>query len=594
MIDSEFDRIIRGENNYKNPKKGKWKIILIIIILVIITGAAVYGYYSYSQYKAAMPKIKFFEYLNKTNIEQITDISLLKGIKSKIDENSYTLNNNISISTGNESDILSKINAEINHYKDIEKDINKTDFIINNNEDEVIKVSQLGDSENIAVKSDEIVVKYVGSKIENLNKLFNNSEVQESESYAEKITFPNKKILDTYKEILNSKLLEEQFKIEKNVKLTEENNSIETTLYSLSFDKQEILQIITELQDTLINDDEFINCLITGNVAEQSDEEYGISGITPSDALNLASGYKIDASVDKVKEEIENNFIKIFEELNSIENLKFNFDIYVSDNKVIKEVINLEKIFELNLDFKNISENENTVKATLLFENKETGEKDGYSLSLNRKNNNVTTNFKLEVNLIEKRQINNKIIFEVNLEGNSSSKNINSNITITYSDTENEYVLKVNSKLEYSLKEKIEKIDSDNCLFLDEFDQETRKAVIESIYTKAVEVIGTKYVNILNPVEEVDEQRNQIIDIDGETEEEIAQKKQAAQTKLINAVTAEMEKAQNEGREYALIDLQGLEIEDSVVSVMVNENLAIIAVDGYTFYIDPNFNLTEE
>ena len=51
-----------------------------------------------------------------------------------------------------------------------------------------------------------------------------------------------------------------------------------------------------------------------------------------------------------------------------------------------------------------------------------------------------------------------------------------------------------------------EKIDSDNCLFLDEFDQETRKAVIESIYTKAVEVIGTKYVNILNPVEEVDEQ----------------------------------------------------------------------------------------
>ena len=593
MIDSEFDRIIRGENNYKNPKKGKLKIILIIILFVIITGAAVYGYYYYSQYKAAMPKIKFFEYLNKTNIEQITDTSLLKGIKAKIDENSYTLNNNISIFTGNEEDILSKINAEINHYRDIEKNINKTDIIINNNETEVIKLSQLGDGENIGIKSDEIVVKYVGSKIENLNKLFNNSEVQEENS-TEKITFPNKEILNTYKEILNSKLLEEQFKIEKNVKLTEGNTSIETTLYTLSFDKQEILQIITELQDTLINDDEFINCLITGTVEEQSNEEYEISGITSSDALNLASGYKINASVDKVKEEIENNFTKIFEELNSIENLKFNFDIYVSDNKVIKEVINLEEIFELNLDFKTLAENENYVKATLLFKDNETGNKNGCSISFKRKNNNVTTNFILEINLIEKNQINNKIIVEVDLEGNSSSKNINSNITITYSDTENEYVLKMNSKLEYSLKEKLEKLDSENCLFLDELDQETRNTVLESIYMKGMEIFSEKYSNIVNPIEVNNEQTNQIIDIDGETEEEIAQKKQAAQTKLINAVTAEMEKAQNEGREYTLMNLQGLEIEDSTVSVMVNENLAIIAVDGYTFYIDPNFNLTEE
>lgn len=595
MIDSEFDRVIRGENNYKTNKKGKWKIVLIIIILIIIAGGAVLGYSYYSGYKTAMPKIKFFEYINKTNIEQIIDISLLKSINDKMNEsNSYTLNNNISISTG-EEDVLSKINAKINYYKDNQKQLNKADIIINNDNDEVIKVTGLADNENIGIKSDEIVVKYIGSKFKNLNNLFNNLEVQENEeNLEEKIVFPNKEMLNVYKEILNSKLLDEQFRIEKNVKLTEGNSSVETTVYSLSFDKQEILQIITELQDTLINDDELINCLITGKIKEQSEEEIYFSGVSPTDALNLVSGYKIDVTADKVKEEIENNFTKLFEYLNGIENLKFNFDIYVNGSKVVKEVIKLENILELNLDFKTISENENYAKATLLLEDEETGDKNGCSLSLNRKNNNVTTNFISEICLIEKGQINNKIIFEVNLEGNSSSTNVNNNTTITYSDTESEYVLKINSKLEYALNEDIEKLNSENCLFLDELDAPTREAVLLSIATKAEEVFYNKFNSIINPMEEIYDQNSQIIDIDGETEEEIAQKKESAKNKLINAVKEEMKKAQEEEREYALIDLQELKIEGTTVSVMVNENMAVIAVDGFTFYIDPNFNLTEE
>ena len=131
MIDSEFDRVIRGENNYNTNKKGKWKIILIIIFLIIIAGGAVFGYSYYSEYKIAMPKIKFFEYINKTNIEQIVDMSILEGINKKMNESdSYTLNNNISLSTG-EEDVLSKMNGKINYYKDNQKQLNKADIIIN-------------------------------------------------------------------------------------------------------------------------------------------------------------------------------------------------------------------------------------------------------------------------------------------------------------------------------------------------------------------------------------------------------------------------------------------------------------------------------
>ena len=595
MIESEFDRVIRGENNnYGTNKKSKLKVIIAVIIFIILVGVSVWGYMSYSQYKIAMPKIKFFEYISKTNTEKLLDFSILEGIYSKMEQNSYTINNDISISVDGQESWLSNLNANINYYKDNEKNLNKADVIINNKDDEVIKLTGLADSKNIGIKSDEIVVKYIGSKFENLSKLFNKYATQEEQDDSkEKITLPNKDMLNVYKEILNSKLLDEQFSIEKNVRLTEGNSSIEATLYELSFDKQEILQILTELQDTLINHDELINCLITGNVEEQLETEENIySGITPTDALNLVTGYKINASKDDVKQEIENNFTKIYETLNSIENLNFKFDIYVSNSKVVKEAIIFENLLELNIDFQNTSENENSLKATILFENQEEQSKDGVSITFNRKNNNVTTDFVLEMCLIQNGQINNKVIAEIKLEGNSSSTNVNNNLKITYSDTENEYTLKVKSKLEYGLNIEIEELNSENCLFLDELDDSTREIVINSVYEKGNEVINNKINSIFNPEE--NNQNNEIVDIDGESEEEKAEKKQSAKTKLVDAVREEMQKAQDEEREYTLANLQDLKIENSIVSVMVNENLAIVAIDGFTFYIDPNFNLTEE
>ena len=64
--------------------------------------------------------------------------------------------------------------------------------------------------------------------------------------------------------------------------------------------------------------------------------------------------------------------------------------------------------------------------------------------------------------------------------------------------------------------------------------------------------------------------------------------------KLVNAISKEMGMAEEENREYILTDLQNLEIEGSTVSVIIGENIAIVAVDGYTFYIDSNFVLTTE
>ena len=55
-----------------------------------------------------------------------------------------------------------------------------------------------------------------------------------------------------------------------------------------------------------------------------------------------------------------------------------------------------------------------------------------------------------------------------------------------------------------------------------------------------------------------------------------------------------MAEVQNRGEVFTLNNLVGLQIEGYNVSCSVNGNIATIVVNGYTFYIDSDFNLTEE
>lgn len=600
MINSDFDRVIRGENNYNiNKKKGKFKIIILIFILIILIAGALLGYSYYSKYQAALPRMKFFEYVSNTNIEKLMDTSIIEGISKKISESSYTINNDISIQSNQEENDMQNLNIDLDISKDIQKDINMVNICINNGENELIEFSGIKDKENVGIKSDEIVVKYIGSKITNLGRLANriygtrlNVEMDNDDNIQrQKIKISNEEFFYSYKQIIASKLSDEQFKIEKNVKLTQNNSSIDATLYQLSFNKEEVLSIITELKDNLIKDDDLINSFINGQEGTQNELED--IEIDAKDIIDLLFGYKIDSNIEKVKEEIENNFTKIFETLNSIDNLNFRFDIYVSNSKVIKQVIALENLLEINLDYETKSENENYAKATFLLNEQETENKNGFSLSLNRLNNNVTTSIQVELSIIENMQINNKYKLEMKLEGNESSNVINNDTKITILNTENEYVTNINSKLEYVKNDKIEELNPENCLFLDELDDQTLSDVVNAVSQKAVEVFFNKINEFSNPIEVEENDVGNLVNIDGE-EQHNEEEKNIAKNKLIDAIKAEMLKAREENREYVIADLQGLEIEDSVVSVIVSENLAIVAIDGYTFYISPDFELTEE
>ena len=62
---------------------------------------------------------------------------------------------------------------------------------------------------------------------------------------------------------------------------------------------------------------------------------------------------------------------------------------------------------------------------------------------------------------------------------------------------------------------------------------------------------------------------------------------------LVNTVSIMMGEAQGNNETFTLANLNDLKIDGHNVSSIVNANLAIITIDGYTFNIDAEFNLSD-
>lgn len=597
MINSDFDTIIRNDNTFKGNKKSKLKIIIIIFIILILISGCALGYFYYSQYKAKLPKMKFFEYVSDSNLDKIFDTNLTKSILNKISTTSCTSESNLSLNSTNEELNSSKLNIDLNYSKNEDK-LSKTELIFNKSEDELIKYTLINDTKNIGVKSDDIVIKYVGSKIENLDSLkkkimaIENNVEEETINNGTNIEIPNKVVFNKYKDLVNSKLLDDKFSIEDNVLLTQNGTSIETTLYELSLSKEDVLQIFTELKNQLLNDDEFIGCFITGK--ESADQ-------SSTNILKLINGYKADFTFEQAKEYIEKNFSKEYDNITGLDNFIFKFDIYVNGDKVVKKSINCGEYLEIELENEVKSENENYAKITIISKD-DNDKKNGVSFSINRLDNNVSTIINSELSIIQDMEINNKVTVNMTLEGNENSTNLNNKLSLTFTNTDTQISANLNTKVEFGFNEPIESLNNENCLFLDELDNETLKEVIDQIENKTNEVMKEKFEKIYE--DELEEpSSSSLLNMDNiannamqnttenTNEEEL---KEEAKQKLITAISNAMGEAEANNREYALTDLQNLQIEGSTLSVMVGENMAVIALDGYTFYIDPNFVLTTE
>lgn len=420
----------------------------------------------------------------------------------------------------------------------------------------------------------------------------------------------------------DDELLEQLIEEPKNSLQTEENNSQE------NLNNEENME-----NDTISESNDGENQNSEENISEtneQNNEEFETTeriSLDPVSSENIENeedlaieilkiifGKKANITLDDFKNTID-------ELINRIDNLEGNgiiFNIYASELGTEKINIILPNESSFDIEFKNQSDSGAYLKVTYLYKGdnnifaflkensknvysqenplivEETEEIDssknsGYSIEINRSNQEASNRVKLTFSFINSEEINKKISLETNLEGNENSKNLKLDNIMIFTTENGETTITSESNIKFKNIEDIENINQENTLFLEDLSQEdydiTVKAIkdkISQVYNEKKEKFNFLDANIGNSVIE-----QNLEESSSEDNKNIV--KEALQ-KRIDELRNE---AIANGVEFNLQSLENLQIDGYEVASTINENMAVVVIDIYTFNIDKDFNITE-
>ena len=330
--------------------------------------------------------------------------------------------------------------------------------------------------------------------------------------------------------------------------------------------------------------------------------------------LKIIFGKKANITLDDFKNTID-------ELINRIDNLEGNgiiFNIYASELGTEKINIILPNESSFDIEFKNQSDSGAYLKVTYLYKGdnnifaflkensknvysqenplivEETEEIDssknsGYSIEINRSNQEASNRVKLTFSFINSEEINKKISLETNLEGNENSKNLKLDNIMIFTTENGETTITSESNIKFKNIEDIENINQENTLFLEDLSPEDYDITVQAIKDKISQVYNEKKekfnfldANIGNSVIE-----QNLEESSSEDNKNIV--KEALQ-KRIDELRNE---AIANGVEFNLQSLENLQIDGYEVASTINENMAVVVIDIYTFNIDKDFNITE-
>lgn len=569
---NSIDDMLKNQLPPKKKSGAKVIIIILIFLLILAAVAAVFVYMYFMQKNQITPKQYFLQYVGKGNLDNVLNLEKMEGFYDRLQNESAEAQTEITanISSGlieNEIDI-SELKLEIDSKNDPNKVKNSSDVLLTYKGNEVVSLNVLSDKENIGIFSEDIIVKYIGSKYSNLLDLIGKISGEETDIESLTTTFDleqlsdiqlempkfSNNILDKYGEIINQKIPVEQF-VSKPITLERSTEKINVTEYSVSINESQAIEVLDLLLQTLENDDELLNAIFDG---------FGAS----SELLK-----------ENLKSEIE-VFINSLYENTPDDTRVYTIKVYGANNITYKVALDFNNEYTVDIDY-SYGEDVNEVEITVL----EVETQTGFSIDIVKTSSDFSENLDLTVNIINDSEIVGKINLNYDLvvSGNSYTLKckIDANFMIFSAG------LQLNSDVNFK-QVQIENLTEDNCLFLDELDKDTLDDIIQAIAAKATEVINNNLKSQGIKTEEEEEgpaERAAVINTEA--------LKETAKTKLINAISEAMGKAQEEGKTFGLIDLTTLEIPDSSFTVSLDGDIAILNIDGFEFKLNSDFQLYE-
>ena len=589
MANSIIDDMLKNQVPNQGKKKGsKFLLVLVLLLVIAIIGGLVYILVMKTRNKMT-PKDAFITYLGKGNVSTVFNLEKLDKLNYRTQSESSTSTTEI---TGNLSSAmldadfdLSELKVKVESKNNPNDGKNSSDVVVTYKDNEILSWSTLGNSEDIGIIINDVIIKYIGSSYSNLGDILNRLSGDNSFSGTldlamlkdTKITLPqlSNEMFLKYIDIINQKVPDTAF-TSKSITLNRASGNVDVTEYTMSIKESQALEIIDLALQNLENDDVLLDMLLSA-----------FPGATGQEKEIIKAGIEL--------------YINSMYETAPDDSRVYTIKVYGANDLTYRVSLNFYGESSIDIDY-DYTENNNGITITYL----EAETQSGYSIDIAKSVSDVSEKLKLAFNLIQESEIVGKISFTSDLVNSGNSYTLKDSIGLNYSSIIN-VTLQTNSQISFREVE-IEDLTGDNCIYLDELDKDTFDDIMSAVEARTAEVINENLISqgenaIIDmperptkPTEE-DVQNNPP---EGDTQDtppvetiDVEDLKENAKNKIITYVSEAMAVAQSEEREYTLNDLLELEIPDSTFSVSIEDGVAILNIDGFEFKLNSEFQLYE-
>ena len=279
MANSVIDYVQNGGSPNKSGKKGLKVVIFLMLFLLIILLVAFGVLIYFKKQNKVTTKDLFIQYLGKSNFSSVLNLEKFNDLTEKLESEDSETNTEISAEVSDTLQLtddfdISDFLIQIDSKKKPDENKLFANSIIKYKDDDIIDFQVLSQDEKLAVISEEILIKYIGSKYSDLDRVI--SEFLSSEDTNAKLDFDfsllkNSKlkvpeipieILKKYSDVISQKIPETAFST-KNVTLERDSGSINVTEYAMTINEELGIELLDQLLKTFETDDDLLDLLLS-------------------------------------------------------------------------------------------------------------------------------------------------------------------------------------------------------------------------------------------------------------------------------------------------------------------------------------------
>lgn len=470
---------------------GRKKRILIItlsiitVLILIIGGVLIYLNCATDTFKSTQEL--FYKYLYQNgDIADVFDTNLLDRYYQKIENNAYNGKGELTIKTGNTDgtesdtkqfdDFINKTKIEYNTKSNLTEKKAETEAKIIYDNKEQFKMNFARNDNNYAVKSDEVVYKYLLLRnenlrevytklgIENIDKIPNQFEKIDYNIYKDMKPEDKGRILSTYQNVLNKEILSNHYTKQK-IPMQINGKEMKGNVYTLTLTEEELSSLKIKLLETLMTDELTLKYVVQ---FLQLDGSYTIK-------IKQAIQEEID---DLKREQIQDNgFIKIM--------------VYECNMKLINTRIETKE-YNYTIDNK-YSEGNQKVE---LIKSSNDGNNIVTKINIERITSDAKNSFKIEQVSTTGETITDKNTLIIEIKGNIERDNLEVNVTLENLIGNKSNIINYNNKKEFTNNVEVVNLTNDNSVILNDMTLEE----IDSLYKSVVERIQYLYAEKLKAI----------------------------------------------------------------------------------------------